>query len=272
MNYKGAQKISSRFRIIGRVLLFMFACAFTLAAAAPFIPKLSGKCSELCLGVAASLAAFVLTFLFVRWDGLRLTDVGAAPNPQSPLRLLYGFFIGLLLVAVWASLSAVAGYVRWVPESQVRFTTWATALFGYLALSCREELGFRGYPLRRLEGPLEMWPAQLFVASVFVIEHRIGGSPWTHAIFGAGVGSLLFGMAAIATRGLAVPIGLHAAWNFGQWTLGLKGQPGLWKGVVKPGLEERAELAGMSIYVAVTASATLLFWLWYRRVNRGFRG
>ena len=77
MNYNGAQTISSRFRIIGRVLLFMFACAFALAAAAPFIPNLSGKWSELCLGVVASLAAFVLTVLFVRWDRLRLTDVGA---------------------------------------------------------------------------------------------------------------------------------------------------------------------------------------------------
>lgn len=33
----------------------------------------------------------------------------------------------------------------------------------------------------------------------------------SQAIVGAGVGSLLYGMAAITTRGLAVPIRLHAA-------------------------------------------------------------
>jgi membrane protease YdiL (CAAX protease family) len=268
MNDVVIENPSHRFRVLGRVVLFMFGCAFVLAAAVPFIPKLPGLWSELCLGGITSLAAFGLTVLFVRWDGVRLEDIGAAPGRQIPLRFLSGLFMGMLLVAIWALLSATAGYVRWVRGSDVEISAAVTALFAYIALSCREELGFRGYPLRRLERPLGMWGAQLFVAFVFVVEHRIGGSPWTQAVFGAGIGSLLFGMAAIATRGLAIPIGLHAAWNFGQWTLGLKGQTGLWKGVVEQGLEERAEVVGMSMYVAVMGLATLAFWLWHRRVNR----
>jgi membrane protease YdiL (CAAX protease family) len=55
------------------------------------------------------------------------------------------------------------------------------------------------------------------VAFAFAVEHVVGGMRWLHAILGAGIGSLLLGMAALATRGLAMPISLHAAWNFGQW-------------------------------------------------------
>lgn len=78
---------------------------------------------------------------------------------------------------------------------------------------------------------------QWMVALVFAAEHRLGGSTWIHALLGAGVGSLLFGMASLATRGLALPIGLHAAWNFGQWVAGDKEFPGIWRSTVEQGLK-----------------------------------
>ena len=65
-----------------------------------------------------------------------------------------------------------------------------------------------------------------------------------------------------------MPIGLHAAWNFGQWALGLKGEPGLWKATVEEGLDGPAELSGTISYLAVMASATLAFWLWHRGMKR----
>ncbi|MEG9435147.1 CPBP family intramembrane metalloprotease [Edaphobacter sp. HDX4] len=71
------------------------------------------------------------------------------------------------------------------------------------------------------------WTAQFAVALVFALEHLAGGATWINAILGTVGGSLLFGMAAIVMRGLAVPIGLHGAWNFGQWTLGEKESSGI---------------------------------------------
>lgn len=62
-----------------------------------------------------------------------------------------------------------------------------------------------------------------------------------NALFGAFVGSILFGMAALTTRGLAVPIGVHAAWNFGEWIVGEKEIPGLWKPVIPGGHSATAD-------------------------------
>ncbi len=143
----------------------------------------------------------------------------------------------------------------------------AITLVAYLALASREELAFHGYPLRRLEQSFGIWRAQLIVALVFALEHMVGGWPWTRALFGAGVGSLFFGMAAIATRGLAVPVGLHAAWNFGQSIMGLNGEPSIWRVVVDNGQEQRIEHLRTISYLAVMGSATLAFWFWHRKMH-----
>lgn len=258
---------SRRWHVLSRVALFMLGCALMLAAAAPVVARVSGKWSQFLTGTLASIGAFALTALFVRWERLRLADVGAAINARSVARLTFGFLLGLLLVALWAAISAAAGTVRWVRAPGVGSPGLTTALVAYLALSCREELAFRGYPLRRLDRVFGLGVAQLVVAIAFAAEHRLGGSPWSQALLGPGAGSILFGMVAIATRGLAVGIGVHAAWNFGQWTLGLKGAPGLWQGVVKNGLQDSARRTGTMSYLVVMGAATLVFWFWHRRTG-----
>jgi membrane protease YdiL (CAAX protease family) len=245
---------------LARVALFIVACAILVAVAAPFGTKLPGQWPEVVIGTVAAVGALALTALFVRWEKLRMDDVGAAPDARSPLRFAIGFAGGLVLVAVWALIEVAAGQMRWFLAPGAQLSSGAIALIGYLALSCREEMAFHGYPLRRLQSRFGIWPAQLMVAIAFALEHKVGGWFWADAILGAGVGSLLFGMAAIASRGLAVPIGLHAAWNFGQWALGMKGSPGMWKSEGPGG--------GKLIYVAVFGTATLAIALWNRRSVR----
>ena len=235
-----------------------------LAAAAPLTQKLPGPWGNLVLGLVGAFGAFALTLLFVRWEGLPLQSVGAATDHGSPLRFAFGFLVGLVLVALYATVSAAAGHIRWVRATGTGFAATLMSLLIYIALSCREELSFRGYPLLCLKGFFGVWGAQIIVAVAFAAEHMAGGLPLSRAILGAGVGSLMFGMAAIATRGLAVPIGLHAAWNFGDWILGGKGSPGLWRAVGDEGQQQRAQLAGTIGYLSVMALATFAFWMWYR--------
>ena len=255
------QDTNRHWAALGRVVLFMVSCAVILAVASPIGSKFPNQWSELIIGTLGSLGAFILTVLFVRWEKLSLADVGAAMNAGSLLRLAAGFLLGVFLVALWAAVSAATSPVQWVRASGGAPAILLT-LPGYLALACREELAFRGYPLRlsrRLFGP---WFALIFVAAVFALEHRLGGLSGPSALIGAAVGSLLFGMAALKTRGLAVPIGLHAAWNFGQWALGLRGGQTLWRPVVASGSQQSVDLAESIIYLAIFGVATVGFWLW----------
>jgi membrane protease YdiL (CAAX protease family) len=261
MTYIGENR---RWGALGRATLFMLLCAVLVAVVSPLVKEAPGKWRELVTGALAGSATLLLTVLFTRWERLRLSEVGVAPDGHSPVRLLAGFAIGIFLVALWAGLSVAAGHVRWVRDPAGHAGAAAVALIGFGALAWREELAFRGFPLRVLDRSFGLWPAQILVAAVFVAEHRLGGMTWTDALFGSGTGALLFGLAAIATRGLAVPLGIHSAWNFGQWTLGLKGGPGLWRAVPGSGDQSTARLTGMVLYVAVAGSAALGFWLWLR--------
>src|SRR5947207_2141594 len=85
-----------RWLALGRVILFVIGCAVILAAASPIGSKLSGKWTELVTGTLASLGAFGLTVLFVRWEKLSLVDVGAAINGEAS----FAWFVGLFLVCL----------------------------------------------------------------------------------------------------------------------------------------------------------------------------
>jgi len=251
--------------VLGRALLFLASSAVVLMAVSPWAPKLPGMWPQFLVGLWASLGTLALTWVFVRWDGLRLRDVGAAPTRRSVPRLAFGVALGFVLLAgQWLSLAAT-GHIRWVRAPEHGIAAAAVAMLAYAALACREELGFRGYPLRRLETGFGLWGAQLIVAAVFALEHVAGGYSWLNASLGVFAGALLFGMAALATRGLAVPIGLHAAWNFGQWMMGQKESAGLWRAVVDPGFEAHLERVGMASYLIVVGMAFGGFWWWYRQ-------
>ena len=249
----------------GRVALFFILCAIMLAATAPIDRSFPQLPSGLLLGAITSVGTFLLTIAFVRWEGLSLDDVGAAFDRRSPVRFVIGFLIGILLVALHVLIEGAIGHIRWARSEGPVSGTIALLLATYVLLACREELAFHGYPLRRLYSLTGLWGAQLIVALVFALEHAAAGSTWTQAILGAGVGSLLFGMAAITTRGLAVPIGLHAAWNFGDWIHGGKGPGGVWHPIVLDTYRSRADQAAMCGYVVIIAVATLIFWWLLRR-------
>ena len=266
MSSSGSQ--AGRWSVLARVLLFMLGCALVLIIISSFTSHSVQQWSLAVVGLEASTATLILTLIFIRRDDIQLADIGASPTRNSILRLLFGFAVGLLLVAAQTCLFTIAEHVRWVSSNAPAATPMVIALVTYLLLACREELAFHGYPLRRLNRSFGPWTAQLAVALVFALEHRAGGYSWTNALFGAFVGSLLFGMAALATRGLAMPIGLHAAWNFGQWMIGEKESPGLWRAIIPAGPSASTDHVALIAYVTVFSSATLAFWWFGKRHGR----
>ncbi|HEX5043702.1 MAG TPA: CPBP family intramembrane glutamic endopeptidase [Candidatus Polarisedimenticolaceae bacterium] len=256
-------------RVRGTFLVagFVVATAVALATAAPLTRRIPDHMGQALVGLVTSAATFALTLLVAKWERLRLADLGAAPAAGSVTRFAAGFLAGLTLSLAWAACLFMAGHVRWIRTVDTPVLAAPVALLAYLALACREELAFRGYPLRRLAGLYGPLAAQVVMALLFALEHVAGGNTWTNAFLGAGTGAVLFGMAALATRGLAVPLGLHAAWNVGRWVLGGWDVPGYWRPVVEPGFEAYADRAGLLAYVSVMLAAIAACW-WIGRTGR----
>lgn len=250
---------------VARSLGFLLLCPLILIFTGPLTKSVAPISAPLVVGTVASLCTFGLTYVFVRWDGLALESVGAAIARGSFVRMASGIFIGFALVALQVLAIQAGGHAHWSGGQPVSLVLAMTVFAGYVALAAREELAFRGYPLRRLERVWGALPALLFVSAVFALEHVAGGWNWSRSLFGPLAGGLMFGMGALATRGLALPLGIHCGFNFAQWMMGQKEMPGLWQPIIDPGFEGQAEVLGYIAYVTGTVFVTYGLWLYRKR-------
>jgi len=250
-----------------RIVLFYVACLLLLLSAAAIAKPLTGFQQVSLTGAVCSVGAWLLSRVFVHWDGLDLASIGANLTAGSGARFGLGFALGLMLVGLHALALFGIGHTSLERNPSAQPAQIAFALIGYVLLASREELAFHGYPLRRLASMFGRWPALIAIGVVFALEHVAGGASWFAAIAGACVGSMLFGIASLTTHGLAVPIGIHAAWNFGDWmrSSGGKFAGGPWKPVVESGFDSRAEAVGWVAYVVLMLGTAAAFWWWDRR-------
>jgi len=213
----------------------------------------------------AAIVTVGLTIIFVRWEKLQLKDVGVVPNSHSFSRLLIGFIAGLALPCLQTAMVLLTGHIKLVISPNITVPAVLSNLLLYVMLSCREELAFRTYPLRSLNYTIGSRGALLIVALMFGIEHVIGGSSWLYGLAGAGFGSLLYGMAALTTKGIAFPIGLHAAWNFGQWVVGFQGKSGIWKAVIDQGYKDRVDMIGFISYLVTMGLGIVIIYFYWKK-------
>ena len=80
--------------MIVRVLLFLVSTIVLLMVAGPVATALHAASPALVVGVITCAGTFLLTMAFVRWDGITLRNVGAAPGRQTIPRFLIGFTNG----------------------------------------------------------------------------------------------------------------------------------------------------------------------------------
>jgi membrane protease YdiL (CAAX protease family) len=253
-------KPPGRIGTLVRVMLFCLFCAVIFAIYSRLTQSIQKSWSEDLKIVLAVVTSFGLTLLFLRWEGLNLADVGLMPGKQTIPRICIGFVIGLLIASLQALPVLLFGHIRLALYPHVNFQFIFSSFFLYSLLACREELVFRGYALRSLDYKLGNWPALLITGFIFALEHIAGGMTWSVAFLGAGTGSILFGLAALKTKGIALPIGLHAAWNFGQWALGFKHVPGIWEAIIEKGYEKQLDNIGLMSYLLVMVLAIPVFY------------
>jgi membrane protease YdiL (CAAX protease family) len=250
-----------------RVLLFWIICMAFMALLSGLTKQLPGIWGQVLTVSTAALASFLLSALFVRQEGLLLKDVGIIPGPSTFHRLLTGFIIGLILASLQVFLVVFSGHLDLVMSTELKFSGIALNLLLYGFIALREEIAFRGYPLRSMNYRTNPLLAQLLIAIIFIIEHVLGGMTWWQAILGSGTGAILFGLAALKSKGIALPTGLHFAWNFGQWFWGFKNDQGIYKALVEKGYESKVEQTGMIYYLLVMGLALLFFFKWKKQLR-----
>jgi membrane protease YdiL (CAAX protease family) len=136
-----------------------------------------------------------------------------------PREFLLGGLAGVLLMAVPAMALGLTGVVSWRLDAGAAASLW-TELALLAAAVATEELLFRGFLFRRLLDGLGTWPAQLIIGALFTLTHSDALRALGPLGYVAGanifLASILFGLAYLRTRSLAMPLGLHLAANVTQ--------------------------------------------------------
>lgn len=250
-----------------RVVLFCLLCAIALAAISGLTKDFVTEWKNHLLLIITIAITYGLTILFVKWERLQLKNVGVVANNMTFKKVVVGFGIGLFMTMLQPVFVLFFGHYKIALAPSISFYTIIFYLTLYFLVAVREELAFRGYPLFSLNHRFGLWTAQLIILTIFSLEHVAGGMTWFQAFLGAGTGALLFGFAALKTNGIALPIGLHAAWNFGQWCLGFKKETGLFHGIVEKGFENVVERNGWISYLLIMTSAIVVFYFYRPKTN-----
>lgn len=245
-----------------RAVLFCLLCAIALAAFSPVTKTFSTDWKEHILLILAIIVTYGLVILFTRWEKLPLQDIGVVAGKTTFKKVITGFGIGILMTSLQPAFVLLSGHYKVTPASHISFNTIFFYLMLYILVALREELAFRSYPLFSLHYRFGLWPSQLIILVIFMLEHVAGGMTWIQAFTGAGLGALLFGFAAIKTKGIALPFGLHTAWNFGQWFFGFKKETGILQGVAEKGFENIAERNAWISYLIVMIVAIVVFYFY----------
>ncbi|MBZ0113283.1 MAG: CPBP family intramembrane metalloprotease [Thermoanaerobaculia bacterium] len=217
-------------------------------------------------GLVSSAGLVVLSRFLVRIEKGSRTSLDLAVRPSSLRKFAIGVCLGVASFGIHLSIVATfAGPIRFELVSGVGAAAALIYFVRFLSTSCMEELGFRGYALRRLTGRMGPWPAVWLTALAFGLSHFLYGWDVRTIALGVVPGGLLWGMSAIATRGLAVPIGLHAAWNFASWSAGSRAETGLLRMVIEEDALELTQAVGTASYLSIFGALTVAFWFVHRR-------
>ena len=174
------------------------------------------------MDVSMGLQAIIIMFVSYVCQLLRrkpLTELLGKINIRWCKELLWGGLIGSVLMLIPALILGVFGWVDW----QWNPTSLSAVLSGvllFIGVAFAEELLFRGFVFQRLIAGLGQWPAQLIIASFFLLTHLnnpgMSGNIKLMASVNIFLASIMFGLAFIRTKSLAMPLGLHFMANWLQ--------------------------------------------------------
>jgi membrane protease YdiL (CAAX protease family) len=213
-----------RLRSGWKVLVFLVALgsAEDLAKAGlEMAPRFAGAAM-----LISTLLALGLNWAALLLENRPLASIGFRFDSRWARELGLGLLVGGALIGLSAlALQALGGFV-WEPNPLVNWRSMLAACGFYLLVAVNEEVTYRGYPFQRLIEGLGPWGAQFLFAGFFALVHWsnpgiLQAGPALKAVttLNIALAAILLGLAYLRTRSLALPIGIHWAWNFTQGNL-----------------------------------------------------
>lgn len=148
-----------------------------------------------------------------------LAELSGKFNMRWLKELCLGGAIGSALMLIPALILRLFGWVHW-QWNPSGLSVLLSSFFLFAEVTLAEELLFRGFVFQRLLAGVGQWAAQLIIAAFFLLTHLgnpgMTGGAKVMASINIFLASIMFGLAFIRTKSLAMPLGLHFMANFVQ--------------------------------------------------------
>lgn len=214
-------------RAFWRLLVFFaifFGFVFTVGATRRILghgqPEQNSIFEAVPLGALGIFILFLLaSWIMSRIEGRRVAQYGLPIRRAFRQQFWQGLLIG------FGSITTVLGILRAIGvfhfgEGTLHgteiFEQAASFGFNFLLVGVIEEFFFRGYVLFTLTSGIRFWPAAILTTSAFTYAHHSNmGETWS-GLAGAGAFGLVCCLMLRRTGDLWMPIGFHAAWDWGE--------------------------------------------------------
>jgi membrane protease YdiL (CAAX protease family) len=195
-----------------------------------FIPN---HYERLAHGIIGTLAALVTTLLFLKFDKKSFSDIKLRFEQSTLLKFFAGIITGVMIMGflAWGVIYFSNSVIEINPQGDFwRFLLITAPL---LPLAFMEELGFRAYPLEVLKSNVGIRASMIITSLLFALYHIVNGWPVATSFYGPAVWGLIFALAAIYSKGIAMPTGIHYAANLTTSAFGtVNNTTSLW--IIKP--------------------------------------
>jgi uncharacterized protein len=249
-NFRGKYIIKSIlfcFVFTGLLVFFSFAKGF--------IPN---NFERLAHGIIGTLAAFLTTVLFLKFDRKQFSDIGLRFERNTVIKFFGGVIVGAVIMGLLATSVVYFANVGTEVNPRSNFFHFLLATAPLLPLSFMEELGFRAYPLQILKDKIGIRLSLIITSVLFAVYHIANGWTIASSFYGPAVWGLVFGLSAIYSKGIAMPTGIHYAANLTTSALGAANNTvSIWN--VKQPDSTSAKYGGIDWTTILPALALLVF-------------
>lgn len=219
------KKVSLLKAILFWILFYVLFIASTSQSGAVF----SNHVHRFVSGIAGTAIVLIITWLFIKSENKTLADYGLVLGKTTFIKFFRGLAIGIIAITPIIILSVLFAGLE-IQRNPEGYNLWTPIM--YLAIvpaAFMEEIAYRAYPFIKLNKAFGLRITQLIVLIAFALHHIPLGWGLLGAFTGQGVWALIFGIAAVRSKGIALPTGIHVGTNLVQSIMGMnKGVDSFW--------------------------------------------
>jgi membrane protease YdiL (CAAX protease family) len=202
-----------KIRYITKSILFcvVFTGLFVLFSFAKNLLPIHSE--RLAHGIAGTLAALLTTLLFLKFDKKKFSDIGLKFERNTVPKFFAGVVAGMVIMGLLSTSVLCFSHATVEDNPGSNFWNFLLLTLPLLPLAYMEELGFRAYPLQILKDKIGIRQSVVLTSVLFALYHIANGWTIASSFYGPAVWGLVFGLAAIYSKGIAMPTGIHYAAN-----------------------------------------------------------